>query len=72
MVVLCFVTLSENCGDNDDSNLLDSLVSGGKVVLSSWPVASLGIIQAWFSFVQTSLFLVDSLTNSKPKQLGTI
>ena len=44
MVALCAVTLAENKGEGN-GNLVQSLKSGTEIVLSSWPVASLGVIQ---------------------------
>ena len=47
MAALCTATLAENKGEGD-GNLVQSLKSGTEIVLSSWPVASLGVIQEWF------------------------
>ena len=45
--LLCAMTLSENKGEGD-ANFIQSLKSGTEIVLSSWPIASLGVIQALF------------------------
>ena len=47
MSVLAALTLGENKGVGD-ANFIESLKSGTQIVLSSWPIASLGVIQALF------------------------